>query len=75
MQNKEVIAGKGVRRKIDDIARLLREHPGTVESEWTKVKAIAEIVYPTGIIEKAESHWYEYLGDSSVGRVKFKVKV
>ena len=71
MQNKEVIAGKGVRRKIDDIARLLREHPGTVESEWMKVKAVTEIVHYTGITEKAEVHWYEYPG---VGKVEFKVK-
>ncbi len=71
LQNKEIFAGKGCVRKIDDINRLLHDYPGTIESEWMKVKAVAEIVTKYGEYLKAEIHWYE---ESHVGKVEFKFK-
>ena len=71
LQNKEIFAGAGCRRKIDDIDRLVRDYPGTSESEWMKAKAIAEIVTEYGEYMKAEIHWYE---EPLVGKVEFKFK-
>ena len=71
LQNKEVFAGKGVKRKIDDIQRLLIVYPGTKEDEWMKLKALTEVVFPSGEIEKLEIHWYEYPGK---GKFEFKEK-
>ncbi len=70
LQNKEVFAGKGCRRKIDEVNRLVEKYGGTPE-EWMKVKAISYIRKCTGDIEKAEVHWYE---EKTVGRHKFKFK-
>lgn len=70
LQNKEVFAGKGCKRKIDQIADLVRKHGGN-PNEWQKVKAIATIVLPNGEEERAEVHWYE---EPSIGKVGFKVK-
>lgn len=69
LQNKEVFAGKGCKRKIDDIERLVRSYGGKAEN-WQKVKAIGTIVCD-GEEEKVELHWYE---ESSVGKVEFKAK-
>lgn len=71
LQNKEIIAGKGVKRKIDDIDRLTREYPGTKSDEWMKVKATATVVLPDGEITTMEVHWYEH---ATIGKKEFKEK-
>ena len=70
LQNKEVFAGKGCKRKIDQVSDLVRNYGGSAE-EWRKVKAVATIALPNGDIERVEVHWYE---EPSVGKVRFKVK-
>ncbi len=72
--NVEIIAGKDVKRQIDDINRLVNEHPKqngerTLASDWQKVKGIAIIDTQGG--RKAEIHWYQC---KDVGKVEFKVK-
>ena len=69
LQDRKIFAGKGVRRKIDDIDRLVRENPGTLPQEWMKAKAIAEVVFPDGVIVKVEVHWYEH---EKIGKIEFK---
>lgn len=69
LQNKEVFAGKGCKRKIDDIDRLVKTYGGEAEN-WQKVKAIATIEYNDEIY-KAEIHWYE---EKTVGKHEFKFK-
>lgn len=64
--NVEVIAGKDVRRQIDDIQRLVREH-GDNEKDWQKVKGTAML--SDG--RKIEAHCYQA---KNVGKVEFKVK-
>lgn len=64
--NVEVIAGKDVRRQIDDILRLVREHGGKAK-DWQKVKGHATLSDGT----RAEVHWYQA---KNVGKVEFKVK-
>ncbi|NQG19366.1 hypothetical protein HO710_05185 [Streptococcus suis] len=64
--NVEVIAGKDVRRQIDDIRRLVREHGGNAK-DWQKVKGIATLSDGS----KIEAHWYQA---KNVGKVEFKVK-
>lgn len=71
LQNKEVFAGKGCKRKIDCLDRLVKTYPGSVASEWMKVKAIAVIELPNEEIVEAEIHWYE---EKNVGKHDFKVK-
>lgn len=71
LQDKEVFAGKGCKRKIDEVDNLVRVYGGKAE-EWQKVKAIGTIVYENGKEEKVELHWYE---EPSVGKVKIKEKV
>ena len=70
LQNKEIFAGKGCKRKIDCIDYLISTYGGNI-AEWVKVKAIAEIQLPNGEIIKAEVHWYE---EPSVGKVEIKLK-
>lgn len=70
LQNKEVFAGKGCKRKIDQVSDLVRNYGGKAE-EWRKVKAVATVALPNGEIERVEVHWYE---EPSVGKVRFKVK-
>lgn len=62
-----IIGGKGVRRQIDDINRLVRENPGSKAEEWQKVTGIAEM--SNG--KKAEVHWYQA---KNIGKIEFKVK-
>lgn len=71
LQNKEVFAGKGCRRKIDSIDELLRLYPGSKAEEWQKVKGWAYIQTEQGEIVHAEVHWVE---EPSVGKVEFKEK-
>jgi hypothetical protein len=55
-------------RSIRDIARL-RKRYGT--GRWRKLKGIATVRLRSGVVHRAEIHWYEAHG---IGRVKFKVK-
>ena len=71
LQNKEVFAGKGCRRKIDDAERLIAKYPGSRSELWMKVKALAYIELPNSEIIKAEVHWYE---EPTIGKVEFKLK-
>lgn len=64
--NVEVIAGKDVRRQIDDIRRLVRVHGGKAK-DWQKVKGHA--ILSDG--RKIEAHWYQA---KNVGKVEFKIK-
>lgn len=71
LQNKEVFAGKGCRRKIDIVDRLVSKYPGSNADAWQKVKGIAYIELPTGEILHAEIHWFE---EPTVGRIGTKYK-
>ncbi|HEM2809403.1 TPA: hypothetical protein U0616_001188 [Streptococcus suis] len=64
--NIEVIAGKGVRRQIDDIRRLVRDNGGDA-NDWPKVKGHAILTDGT----KAEVHWYQA---KNIGKIEFKIK-
>jgi len=67
MQN-HTIAGKGVRRKIDDIDRLVREYDASAE-DWTKEKGYGYIDFENDGIHKVEIHWYEH---PDCGKVELK---
>ncbi|MBR1676267.1 MAG: hypothetical protein IJ706_03045 [Clostridia bacterium] len=67
--NKEVFAGKGCKRKIDCIDRLIEKYGGNSES-WQKVKGIA-VLEQDGETFKSEIHWYE---EPNIGRVETKSK-
>lgn len=62
-----IIGGKGVRRQIDDINRLVRENPGSKAEDWQKATGIAEMSND----KMAEVHWYQA---RNVGKIEFKVK-
>ena len=70
LHHKEVFAGNGCKRKIDEVDLLVDKFGGTA-NEWQKIKAIGTIVRENGEIEEAEIHWYE---EPSVGKVKIKYK-
>ncbi|NEQ97363.1 MAG: hypothetical protein F6K30_11655 [Cyanothece sp. SIO2G6] len=62
----EVIAtGTGIR----DRARL-RKYYG--RGKWRKLKGIAQVQLPNGMIRLAEIHWYEAHG---IGKKEFKLKL
>ena len=69
LQNKEVFAGKGCRRKIDEENRLIVQYGGAY-GMWMKVKAHATIIW-RNITDRAEIHWYE---EATSGKVEFKFK-
>ncbi|KRL71708.1 hypothetical protein [Ligilactobacillus saerimneri] len=70
--NVEVIAGKGVRAPIRDIARLVRENPGSIKRNWQKVKGWAFLQDLEGNdIGEFEVHWYQC---ENVGKIEFKLK-
>lgn len=69
--HKEVFAGKGCKRKIDEVEFLVKKYGGKAE-EWQKVKAIGTVVDRYGNAEEMEVHWYE---EPSIGTKKIKVKV
>lgn len=64
-----VIAGAGVKRKIDCIDTLIDKFGGKRE-RWTKQRGTG-YVDDLGMSRPCELHWYE---EESVGRVKMKVK-
>ena len=70
LQDKEIFAGAGCRRKIDEIDSLVAQYGGD-PTKWVKVKAVGEIQLPNGEIQKAQIHWYE---EPSIGKVKVKRK-
>lgn len=63
------IAGKGCKRKIDEVDILVSRYGGNA-SEWRKERGTG-YVDDLGMSRKCELHWYE---EDSVGRVKMKVK-
>lgn len=73
LEQKEIIAGYRVRRKIDTIQDLLKRFPETKSTPryWTKVKGISEIVLSNGEHVRAELHWYEH---PKTGKQDFKYK-
>lgn len=69
----EVIAGKGVRAPIRDVARLVRENPGSIKRNWQKVKGRALSQDLEGNdVGKFEVHWYQC---ENIGKIEFKLKV
>jgi len=70
VQDKEIIAGVGKRRKIDDIERLVNDYPGSAREKRAKVKANSEISWKDKQYA-AEVHWYE---EPIIGKVEFKFK-
>ena len=68
--HKQVFAGKGTKKPIRDINRLLVEYPNSKADLWQKVKGVAELRYQHETF-KAEIHWYE---EPSIGRVEIKHK-
>lgn len=67
----EVIAGAGVRRKIDDIDWLMKKYPGYRKEDWQKVKGYGKVIF-NGIEREVELHWYEVKGEPS-SEVEMKV--
>ena len=65
--NVNVIAGKDVRRQIDDIRRLTTQYKTKNEKLWQKITGIATLEDD----RVAELHWYQH---PEVGKVEFKVK-
>lgn len=65
--NVNVIAGKDVRRQIDDIRRLTTQYRTKNEKLWQKITGIATLEND----RVAELHWYQH---PEVGKVEFKVK-
>ena len=53
---------------IRDLARL---HKLYGQGQWRKLKGIATVRLPDGVVCKAEVHWYEAHG---IGRKEIKVK-
>lgn len=66
-KNVIVIAGAGVRRKIDEVNGIIKKYGGKPKN-WSKRTADATI---DG--RKAEVHYYQNKKDR-IGRVKFKIK-
>ena len=57
-----------VARSIRDLPRL-RKYYGS--GRWRKLKGIATVRFPSGIVCQAEVHWYEAHG---IGRKEMKIK-
>lgn len=70
LHHKEVFAGKGCKRKIDQVDKLVDHYGGKAE-DWQKIKAFGTIVTEDGEIEEAEIHWYE---EPTIGKIGLKVK-
>ena len=68
--NKQVFAGKGTKKPIRDIERLVKEYPNTKAELWQKVKGFADIEWKNEQL-RVEIHWYE---EPSIGRVETKYK-
>jgi hypothetical protein len=64
----EGIEAFAIGTSIRDIARL-RKRYGT--GRWRKLKGTAIVRLRSGVVHRAEIHWYEAHG---IGKVKFKIK-
>lgn len=61
----EIIAvGNGIR-----VLRYLRKTYG--QGRWRKLKGIAKVRLPNGVLRNVELHWYEAHG---IGKREFKIK-
>lgn len=69
LRNKQIIAGQGCKRKIDEIDGLVKTYGGNAD-KWVKVKGVGT-VDNDGKSEDIEIHWYE---EPSIGKVKLKFK-
>jgi len=65
IENVETIAVGG---KIRDIMRIRKQYG---VGRWRKMKGVANVRLQSGVIRKAELHWYEAHG---IGRKKMKIK-
>jgi len=64
--NIEIIAtGTGIRNR----ERLQKQYG---KGKWRKLKGIAQVQLPNGIVRLAEVHWYEAHG---IGKKEFKLKL
>jgi hypothetical protein len=64
--NIEIIAtGTGIRNR----ERLQKQYG---KGKWRKLKGIAQVQLPNGIVGLAEVHWYEAHG---IGKKEFKLKL
>ncbi|MFM7786834.1 MAG: hypothetical protein ACKO90_01160 [Microcystis panniformis] len=64
--NIEIIAtGTGIRNR----ERLQKQYG---KGKWRKLKGIAQVHLPNGIVRLAEVHWYEAHG---IGKKEFKLKL
>ncbi|MDY7048004.1 MAG: hypothetical protein RPG89_05125 [Microcystis panniformis WG22] len=64
--NIEIIAtGTGIRNR----ERLQKQYS---KGKWRKLKGIAQVQLPNGIVRLAEVHWYEAHG---IGKKEFKLKL
>ena len=65
IKNVETIAVGG---NIRDIMRVRKQYG---VGRWRKMKGVANVRLQSGVIRKAELHWYEAHG---IGRKKMKIK-
>ena len=71
IQNAEVFAGSGTKKPLaEEVVEGLTIEFGGEPSKWQHAKGTGYLDC-NGIIEKAEVHWFQ---ESTVGKVKFKVK-
>jgi hypothetical protein len=57
-----------VGRSIRDLTRLRKNYG---RGRWRKMKGVAQVRLPDGVVFRAEVHWYEAHG---IGRKEIKVK-
>lgn len=71
LQNSEVFAGKGVKKRLkEEVAEGLADQLGGAPEDWKHCKAIGQVDF-YGEIREAEVHWFEAEG---IGKHKFKIK-
>lgn len=71
LHNIEVFAGKGTKKPIRDVERLVKTYGGKAE-DWQKVKGFGTIVLGNGETEDAELHWYQCF---NIGKKEIKAKI
>jgi hypothetical protein len=64
----EDIEAIAIGTSIRDIARLRRRYG---IGRWRKLKGVATVRLRSGVVHRAEIHWYEAHG---IGKVKFKIR-
>ena len=67
----KVIAGSGVRRKIDNIERVRRYVNGSKADEWQKLRGTGYVDWD-GLSMRAELHWYSRVNDRRPYAMKVK---